>query len=518
MQQESRVKKTLLNARVNLIFYFLTLVLSFFSRKIFLDSLGADFIGLMGSLGSLLGFLNLAELGIGSVVGFSLYKPIFNQDRDTIKEIVSVFGYLYRWVGLVILSCGLFLACFFPLIFPDTGFNLGIIYFAFFSFLFSSVIGYFVNYRQTLLGADQRNYVVTAYFQTAAILKTLVQMALAYYTSNYYLWATIEFVYGLCYALILNWKINKVYPWLNTDVRLGKQLLQKYPVIFEKIKQIFVHKIAGVVYSQSAPLLIYAYATLETVAFYGNYTIITSKLGSLLSGVLGSTAASVGNLIAEGNKDRLMTIYWELLAIRFWIAGIFSFALYKLLPPFIKLWLGEDYLLSNDILILVIISFVLGIIRNVTDQYKEGCGLFADVWAPIVESIISIVSSITLGYFWGLKGVLLGGIISTLIVVYGWQPYYLFTKGLYVPYIHYIFNFVKNVLILLFCYISSDRVVRFVSVVYDKSWTTWVIYAICVVTIFSIISFILMLVFLPGMRTFVKRFLSRINHEHFIHK
>ena len=66
MSQESRVRKSLLNARVNLIFYFLTLALSFFSRKIFLDTLGADFVGLTGTLQNLLGFLNLAELGIGS--------------------------------------------------------------------------------------------------------------------------------------------------------------------------------------------------------------------------------------------------------------------------------------------------------------------------------------------------------------------------------------------------------------------------------------------------------------------
>lgn len=64
----SRVKKTLLNARVNLIFYFLTPALSFFSRKIFLDCLGADFVGLTGTLQNLLGFLNLAELGIGSAI------------------------------------------------------------------------------------------------------------------------------------------------------------------------------------------------------------------------------------------------------------------------------------------------------------------------------------------------------------------------------------------------------------------------------------------------------------------
>ena len=128
--QESRVKKSLLNARVNLIFYFLTLALSFFSRKIFLDTLGADFVGLTSTLQNLLGFLNLAELGIGSAIGYVLYKPLFEHNEVKINEIISVFGYLYRWIGLIILGAGLILACFLPLIFPNTTFEMGIIYFA----------------------------------------------------------------------------------------------------------------------------------------------------------------------------------------------------------------------------------------------------------------------------------------------------------------------------------------------------------------------------------------------------
>ena len=162
---ESRVKKTLLNARVNLVFYFLTLALSFFSRKIFLDCLGADFVGLTGTLQNLLGFLNLAELGIGSAIGYVLYKPLFERNQEKINEIISVMGYLYRCIGIMILSAGCVLACFLPLIFPDstTGFDISLIYFAYFSFLVSSLIGYFINYRQNLLGADQRNYVAVSY-------------------------------------------------------------------------------------------------------------------------------------------------------------------------------------------------------------------------------------------------------------------------------------------------------------------------------------------------------------------
>ena len=231
MAQESRVKKSLLNARVNLIFYFLTLALSFFSRKIFLDCLGADFVGLTGTLQNLLGFLNLAELGIGSAIGYVLYKPLFDHDEAKINEIISVFGYLYRWIGRIILGAGCILACFLPLIFPDTQFELGIIFFAYFAFLASSLIGYFANYKQTLLGADQKNYVVTAYFQTANIVKVLIQMASAYYTGSYYLWVVIELAFGIIYSFILNWKINQVYPWLKSEVKQGKLLFKKYPEV-----------------------------------------------------------------------------------------------------------------------------------------------------------------------------------------------------------------------------------------------------------------------------------------------
>ena len=146
-QTESRVKKTFLNARVNLIFYFLNLVLSFFSRKIFLDSLGADFIGLTGTLYNLLGFLNIVELGIGAAVGYVLYKPLYDKDQDQINEIISVFGFLYRCVGCIILVGGVILSLFLPLIFPDITINMPVVYAAYYSFLASSLIGYFINYK-----------------------------------------------------------------------------------------------------------------------------------------------------------------------------------------------------------------------------------------------------------------------------------------------------------------------------------------------------------------------------------
>lgn len=259
MANESRVKKSFLNARVNFLCYLVVLFISFYTRKIFLEKLGTDFIGLTGTLSSLLGFLNLAELGVGSAIGYVLYKPISDGDRVKINEVISVFGYLYRWIGFFILGAGIVLSVFIPLIFPDTIFQFGVIYMGYYAYLASSMIGYFVNYRSVLLGADQRNYIVTGYFQLTNIIRVLIQMVLAIYIQNFYLYFALELIFGIINSIILNWKINIIYPWLKSEICLGRQLFKKYPEIGKYVKQLFLHKIGAFVYGQITPFLIYAY-------------------------------------------------------------------------------------------------------------------------------------------------------------------------------------------------------------------------------------------------------------------
>lgn len=512
MAAESRFKKSFLNARVNLIFYFITLVLAFFSRKIFLDSLGADFVGLTGTLQNLLGFLNLAEMGIGAAIGYVLYRPLFEQNKEKINEIISVLGYMYRLVGYVILVAGLILALFLPLIFKDAGFSLPIIYFVYFSFLTSSLISYFINYRQTLLGADQRNYVVTAYYQSANIAKIIIQMILAKHTGNYYIWAVIELTFGILYSFILNVKINQVYPWLRSDVKLGKKLFKKYPDVIKYTKQLFVHKIGAVVYGQISPFLVYAFASLQTVAYYGNYTLIVSKLDGLVNNLLGSTSAGVGSLIAEGNKEKILKTYWELMSIRFLIASIFIFALYKLLPPFISLWLGPQYLLPSNILILILISYFLGMIRGTNEQFILGYGLFHDIWAPFVEAILLVSVAILGGKLYGFAGVLLGGIVSTTIIIYIWKPYMLFSKGFKLPLWKYWIPWFKHIVLMLVSFVISQLVLSQISLLLEvgQGWKEWIISAVLIVLTQSFIACILFYIGTTGLRDFVKRIMQKV--------
>ena len=509
MSQESRVRKSLLNARVNLIFYFLTLALSFFSRKIFLDTLGADFVGLTGTLQNLLGFLNLAELGIGSAIGYVLYKPLFDHDETKINEIISVFGYLYRWIGKIILIAGCILACFLPLIFPNTEFDLGLIFFAYFSFLASSLIGYFANYKQTLLGADQKNYVVTAYFQTATIIKTIIQMALAYYTGNYYLWVIVELSFGIIYSFILNWKINQVYPWLKSEVSQGRILFKKYPEVMKYTKQLFVHKIGSFFQYQTAPFLIYAFVSLQTVTYYGNYMIIIDKIGLLLNNFLGGIGAGVGNLIAEGNQTKILRVFWELIAVRFFMVGSVVYAIYSMITSFITLWLGEKYLLSDFTLILILMIFFVNQIRNIIDHFLNGYGLFYDIWSPLAESAIYLICAIIGGYYIGLNGILLGNLISLLLIICIWKPFFLFTRGFYLSVRVYWINIFKYLLI----WLSNVCIIKLLSIKYihinsSENFYNWILHSIMTILMFLVAYFLLLFLFTRGMRDFVKRFIN----------
>ena len=424
-----RVHKSLLNAEVNLLFYFLSLFLAFFSRKIFLDCLGDEFIGLTGTLNNILGYLNLAELGIGSCISFFLYKPLQSGNHQETQELLSVFGYLYRWIGIIILACGFLISLFFPFIFSNEGLGLTIVYFSFYSFLGSSLIGYFINYREVLLAADQKSYLVAIYFQSAGILKTALQIILALTYKNLYIWVAVEFLFGIIGCVILNWKINKEYPWLKTDKSQGKFLLKKYPGILKNTKQIFIHQIKDFILSKSDELFVFIFVSLKMVAFYGNYIMIISKVSLLFKSALDGVNAGIGNLVAEGNKFQMFKVFWELMTIRHFVAGVICYSIYCYIEPFISLWLGSEYILDHRILVLLAIYIYISNSRGVVDAFNHAHGLYADVWSAWTELFLNVSITIIAGIHYGIIGILLGKLISVGFIVLLWKPYYLFTAG-----------------------------------------------------------------------------------------
>ncbi len=496
--KNGRVHKSILNAEVNLLFFFLSLFLTFFSRKIFLDNLGAEFIGLTGTLNNILGYLNLSELGISACIGYFLFKPLQTGNRQEIQDILSLLGYLYRWIGCIIFGGAFLTSLFFPFIFAKAGLGLGIIYFAFYSFLGSSLIGYFINYRQILLGADQKNYLVAIYYQSANLLKLALQIFLAYHYKNLYVWVAVEFLFGIIGCIILNWKINKEYPWLKVDRRQGRVLLKKYPEIITKTKQVFIHKIKDFVLVKSDELFIFIFVSLKMVAYYGNYMIIISKLISMFAAVTGSVGASVGNLVAEGNKAHMLKVFWEYTTIQHTIAATLSFSLYVLLEPFVAHWLGIEYIMDHRILILLIIYIYITNSRNSVDSFNYAHGLYADVWAAWAELVINVTVTVVCGIMWGIIGILLGKIVSLLAIVVLWKPYYLFTSGFHIPVGLYWRNVLCNYAVSAFAIGAALLTVQFIPLSpYESIWE-WMLYAAVSMTIFLVYDLSATLLFAKG--------------------
>lgn len=423
-------KKTLLNAKVNLLFSVVTLFLAFYSRKVFIEALGDNLIGLNATISNILGFLNIAELGVSTAISFLLYKPLHDNDNDKLKEIVSVFAYYYRRIGLFILCAGVILSFFLPLIFSSSSVPLTAVYASFFTFLFSSLIGYFLNYKQVLLTADQKNYVVVAYINAITIGKVILQMlVVTYSTGNFYLYLFLEILFACFISILLNSKIRKEYPWLQSSSAEGKVLRAKYPAVITKTKQLFSHSFAGFILLQTDQLLIFSFASLSMVTVFSNYTLIIQKLLYFIDLVLISTSAGVGNLIATNDDFRIKKVFGELMALRYWLAGIVIFCLYHLTPSFIKIWLGPSYILNQWAFYLMLVNVYIMITRQTIQSFLIGYGLFKDVWAPWVEAILNIAFSIALAFYYGITGILLGSTISLILIVVLWKPYFLYKEG-----------------------------------------------------------------------------------------
>lgn len=507
-----RVSKSIKNAEVNLFFYFLAIFLAFFSRKIFLECLGAEFIGLNGTLSNILGYLNLAELGIGGSIGYLLYKPLQQHNKIEISEILSVFGYLYNWIGGIILGAGIVISLFFPLIFDNTTLGLGIVYFSFYSILGSSLIGYFINYRQILLSADQKNYLVAIYTQSANLIKTLLQIYLAYYYKNLYIWVAIEFLFGIVGCIILNWKINKEYSWLKTDKTKGHTLLKKYPSIMTYTRQIFIHKIKDFLIYRSDELFIFLFVSLKMVAFYGNYTIVATKIGQLFTSVLGGMEASIGNLVAEGNKNNILKVFWEITTIRHFVAGFLCFSIYHFIEPLICLWLGPEYILSREILILLVLSIYIGTSRGSVDMFNATHGLFADTWTAWLELFMTIVITLVGGYFWGIAGILLNKVITTALIGLLWKPYYLFHSGLHLSYTIYWKGASRNFIVSIISFIVAHILLGKISMSLNN-YLELLYFGFIGIFIYLAINLFLIYLFCKGAKDFYLRIISILHFK-----
>lgn len=513
MKGESRTIKSLKNMEVALFYYVVLLLLGLWSRKVFLDYIGVEVLGLNTTAHNLFGYLNLAEMGVGYAITYFLYKPLNNNDFETLNKIVSLQGWIYRRVASLIIVGAVILMCFFPWIFSDIKVPLWYAYVLFSVILFNSMLGYFINFKSIVLSADQKGYKITRVTQGFGVFVNILQIAFFPLVSNPFLFyiftSLLSSVFGclwLCYV------IKKEYPWLETKGYQGRILIKEFPDVLRKTKQLFIHKIGSVVHYTTNPLIIYAFSTLSIVGAYSNYSTIIGQTQVIISTIFSSVNAAVGSLIATDDKPRIIRVFWELYDSRFCISAIAIVCLFLLIHPFMALWIGKQYILGRTFLLIMLVDAFMSLSRKTVEQYISGYGLFQDVWAPALEAVINIVGAIVLGYIWGIKGVLLGGILARFVIVYCWRPYMLFKKGLKIRPIKYFIPVIKRHILLiadmvLFFYLLRNHIPHAFN-----NYIEFIIYTIIVLIISSIIIVGEFYLFSQGVRDFAKRITFVICH------
>lgn len=427
-----------------MIFYVVALVLEFFSRKIFLVHLGKDVLGLNTTAQSLLQFLNIAEMGIGAAIAFALYRPLFTKDHQAINEILSLMGHFYRRVAIFVIVGSAVLFCFFPHIFSKMTLPLWYAYASYGALLTAALVSYWFTYKQVILSADQQNYKIQFAYRLPMLIKVACQMAAVKWLDNGFVWwVALEAGFAIISAATIELTVRRSYPFLRR-VTITREIRQRYRSIYTKIKQLLWGRVAGVILAQTSPLIIYAYINLALVTIYGNYMLIVNGLTALLRAVFNDMDGGVGNLVASSGLKHILKVFRELFCVRFMISIILTFGAYTMTQPFIEVWIGQQYLLSHTTLVLICAMLYIYLTRYIVESFIGAYGIYGDIFAPIIEAIINIGLSILLGRYWGLNGILTGVLISLVIMVVCWKPFYLYLRGFRISILHYVGIYARN--------------------------------------------------------------------------
>ena len=510
----SRTSKSIINAKLAMLFFLFNLIITFVFRKVFIECLGAELLGLNSTIVSILNLLNMTELGINTAIAFFLYKPLNDNKHEEINKFIYIQGRLYCKVAYVIILLSLFLLCFFPWIFSKITIARWVPYATFGVMLFSSLLGYFVNYKQILLEADQRSYLSKIIVQGITFIKSLLQIvAIIYLPNGYIYWLILEFCAAIAIAYLLDWRVKCYYPYLRfkiKDIAVIPKEVEK--VVFEKIKQTFVHKIGYVVTNQIPILFIYAFLSLSDITIYSNYQVLVLGLLSLLAALFSNIEAGIGNLVASSSACHIYDVFLEIFSLRFFIASIFSFGFYMFSSLFVKVWIGDAYLLNEQSISIFSLWILFNYLRDIPNYFLRAYGLVQDVWATLVEIGMNLLLSGVFGYYWGVKGILFGAFFSTFCIGIIWRMYFLFTCGLKINAKVYLGILFRYAIILITTVLISLCVKRYCFPV-DVTLGISIFRNMIVVFVFSVVICAMLLVADKGMQYFFFRVKKIICHE-----
>lgn len=398
----------------------------FITRTLFIYTLGIEYLGLNGLFGSVLSVLNLAELGVGNAMIFSMYQAIAEDDDEKICSLLKLYRFYYRVIGWVILVVGSFVALFLPyLIKSDLPSNVNL-YVLYFMNLAVSVSGYwFFGYRNSLFSAFQRVDISSIISTCISIITTILQILILIFVPDYYLYMVIVIGMQIISNFIYAGVSIKTFPKYKPYGILPKEEVKS---INRRVMDLFTSKVGAVVVNSVDTIVISAFLGLYVLAQYQNYYYIFSSIVGIVEIIFTSCIAGIGNsLITESTKKNYMD-FQKLLFIIAWITGFCCTCFLCLYQPFITIWVGKKLLLNFSIVICLVIYFFVYEMDRVLNVYKDAAGMWhEDRFRPLATALANLTLNLIMVQHMGLFGIVLSTVISKLFVGIPWLTYNLFT-------------------------------------------------------------------------------------------
>lgn len=443
-----RTNYSIKNSITQFINNIITFLILLINRTLFIKILGIEYNGLNGLFTNILTVLNLFELGIGSSITYNLYKYIKNDDKETIKSIMCFYKKAYNYIALLILLIGLLITPFIKYIVKDITVDINI-YLIYILFLLTTVSTYILSYKRNLIIANQNNYIINIIQIIYIIILNILQILILLITKNYYLYLIIKIICILLENIIINIKANKLYPYLlEKNIKPIKKEIKDN--IINRVKALIIHKTSGAVTNGTDNILISAFLGITTTGLYTSYNYMITSVKKLFGNIIQTTTPSIGNLLIENNKEKNYQAFKKIRFLNYWITVFTSTSILLITEPFIKIWLGKEYLLETSVLITLTINYFQTMMRSTYGSFKDAAGIWIeDKYIPIIQLSVNLISSIILLNIIGLSGVFIGTILSSLVLwCYSYPKYVyinLFNKKLN--------NYIKETIIHIFIFI-----------------------------------------------------------------
>lgn len=421
--EHSRTKNSVKNICFSLGLYVLLTLSQFANRTVFIDNLSSGFLGLNGLFKNIISLLALSELGIGSAMSYALYEPLEKHNYEKIKSIMFLYKRLYSFIGIFILVIGFLLGPFLPYLIKDIPNNVANINIYFWLYLLSSGLSYFSSYKLTIIICDQKQFIASLITTGTQILLSTIQIGLMILTKSYFVYVSAMIAATLLQNMLIYIVSHKYYPFLS-ERNVQKLETKTVSSIKKNVFSMLFHKLGFVVVMSTDNIIISKFVGLQAVGIYSNYTLIINAVNNVIVQFFNALVASVGNLVITESREYSEKIFNRILFLNSIIVGFASVCLICFLNPFITLWIGEKYILDFVTVLFAVISFYLTGMRKTVLMFKDASGLFwQDRYKPIIESIINTVASVPLAICYGIKGVLLGTIISNLVLSFWFEGY-----------------------------------------------------------------------------------------------